>query len=578
MGPTPPSRTPLVLALVGVALPLSLLAIPAPMADASGGPYEATSPPASLAEAKDDDGRTDEASGSARQLSNIHLQLSRILSTGAARSGSWGVLAVSLEQGDTLFALNSDASLAPASNQKLITSAAALYHMGPDFRFPTFLLTDGQVEDGVLQGDLTLYGTGDPALSDRLLDSGREPFREFARTLRAQGIHTVSGDVLGDGTFFTGPSRHASWNSRNLNDWYAAPVSALSYNENMVTLRVMAGAPGQSPRVQVQPEGGHVPLLNRARTVGGSARTPLMMVRDDPDTPIELRGDMVQRQADVWRRMTVSDPATFTAGMLRSVLEEEGIRVQGRVGSVPSGDRSPVTGRTLVAPAFQAEGDAPTSPAVRTLAVHHSPPLSQLLDVLNKESHNLYGEVIFFALGRIVAGDASFEGGSRAVTDYLVRVVGLEPDGLRVEDGSGLSRFNRTTSGSLIRLLDHMHRSEHGEVFWASLPEAGNPRELRRMYRSPAAGNLRAKTGTISRVSALSGVVRSAQGEAILFSILANDVPSSWAAKRIEDDIGIQLASLSRSWQRPRDLAPPATQPAPGEPATTRADGRQDGR
>jgi serine-type D-Ala-D-Ala carboxypeptidase/endopeptidase (penicillin-binding protein 4) len=576
MGPTtPPSRTPFVLALAGIALPLSLLAVPATLADAPGGSLDAAPPPPALAEVSEGDAGADEAS----QLSNIHLQLSRILSTGAARSGTWGVLAISLEQGDTLFALNADASLAPASNQKLITSAAALYHMGPDFRFPTFLLTDGTVENGVLEGDLILYGTGDPALSDRLLGSGREPFREFARTLRARGIHTVNGDVLGDGTFFTGSPRHASWNHRNLNDWFAAPVSALSYNENMVTLRVMAAAPGHAPRVQVQPEGGHVPLINQARTVAGGARAPLMMVRDDPDQPIELRGEMVQRQADVWRRMTVSDPATFTAGIFRSVMEEEGIRVSGRVGAVSSSDGSPVTGRTLVAPAFQGEHDAPATSEVRTLAVHHSPPMSQLLEVLNKESHNLYGEVIFFALGRIAHGEASFEGGSRAVTDYLVRVVGFEPEGLQVEDGSGLSRFNRTTAGSLIRLLDHMHRSEHADVFWASLPEAGNPRELRRMYRSPAAGNLRAKTGTINRVSALSGVVTSSRGEPILFSIMANDVPSSWAAKRVEDDIGIQLASLSRSWQRsPDPVAPPAIPSIPGEAGSARADDQQDGR
>ncbi len=479
----------------------------------------------------------------------LHLQneLARALGTGAARRGQWGVMAVSASQRDTLFARNADASLAPASNQKLFTSAAALHHLGADFRYPTFLLARGEVSGGILHGDLVLYGTGDPSISDRLLSSGEDPFRSFAQELRDQGIERIRGDLLGDGTFFTGPTRRDSWNPDDLNDWFAAPISGLSFNENLVTLRIQPGSVGQTPRVLTQPRGALLDLQNVGRTVGGATRSPLMVVRDDPDDAIEIRGDIRTGQADVWRRMTVSDPPSFAASILRRVLEEEGIVVEGRTGSVSSPDESGITGRTLVAPGLQ-----PDPAALWTVAVHHSPPLSELLGVVNKRSHNLYADALLFSLGRVTEGEGSFDGGSRALTEYLTRIVGIPEEGLHVVDGSGLSRLNRARPSAFIELLAHMDVDPRGTAFWASLPEAGNQRELRRMYRSPAAGNLRAKTGTIHRVSALSGVVRSSMGEAIYFSVMANDVPSPWAAKRVEDQIGIELASFSRPlWTDP---------------------------
>ncbi len=458
------------------------------------------------------------------------------------RSSEWGVLAVSLDRGDTLVSMEADRPLAPASNQKLFTSAAALQYLGPDFRFPTYLLTDGTVEDGVLSGNLVLYGTGDPAISDRLLESAASPLRAFARTLEAAGIHTVSGDVIGDGSFFEGPSRHPSWRPSNLDHWYAAPVSSLTFNENVVTLRIRPGGPGNRPEVRTIPEGADLPLLNTAVSVGGSPASPLQVVRNAPDDSIQVRGQMNIGSGEIWRVLTVSDPAAFAASGLRSVLEEEGIRVSGSARSLNPGEPSRVTGRRLVAPAFGA-GD-PGS--LRTVAVHYSPPVRELLGVVNRRSHNLYAEALLFALGRITLGEGSFAGGSRALENFLVNQVAVPRETLRVEDGSGLSNLNRATPSSFIRLLTHVSTSDYADPFWASLPQAGSRLELRRMYRSPAAGNLRAKTGTINRVSALSGVVQSRDGEFVLFSILSNDVPSTSAAKRVEDDIGIRLASFSR--------------------------------
>ncbi len=459
----------------------------------------------------------------------------------------WGILAVSLERGDTLIALNPDAPLAPASNQKLFTSAAALHHLGRDYRFPTFLLTDGEIVDGVLHGNLILYGTGDPAISDRLLDSPRVAWLGLAEAIREAGIHSVSGKLLADDTFFTGPSRSPSWSERYLDNWYAAPVSALTFQENVVTLKMRGGTPGAPAEVRVEPEGAGLVVLNRTVSVPGSTRR-LFLDRDGAGD-IRVEGQIGTEAGELSRVLTAPEPSLVSVSVLGTVLEEGGIRIEGGVSQVRSPGDSELGWDVTAAPGFAAGGER----RLRTLGVHYSPPLHELIRVLNQVSHNLYAEILLFTLGRVTSGDGSLAGGQEALARYLTDVVGIEDGDVKVEDGSGLSAQNRATPAAYIKLLGHVANSEYAEDFWTSLPEAGRGGAggLRRMNQSPAAGNLRAKTGTIRRVSALSGIVRTADGEPVLFSILSNNVPSSSRAKRIEDAIGIELASFSRPLEAP---------------------------
>jgi len=175
-----------------------------------------------------------------------------------------------------------------------------------------------------------------------------------------------------------------------------------------------------------------------------------------------------------------------------------------------------------------------------------SPPLLEVLRVVNKESNNLMAETVAKTLGRVTLGDGSFRGGMEAVERFLIREVGVSPEEIRLRDGSGLSAENRVSAAVLIRVLHYLADSPNWDAFWDTLPEAGIRRELGRMGGTPATRNLRAKTGTMDRVSALSGMVRTRDGERILFSILANGVRSEYRAKRAEDQLGIRLASLTR--------------------------------
>lgn len=468
----------------------------------------------------------------------LREDLDRILRNARLTGHGMGLVVVSLDHGDTLFAQNPDEPLAPASNLKLYTTAAALHYLGPSFRFNTYLLANGAIRAGVLEGDLVLYGTGDPTLSERF---GSRALEEFADTLVARGIHEVRGDIVGDASYFGGTGVGIGWNPDYSNATYAAPASALSFAENVALLEIQPSAEGGRPRVRLVPGGDGIVLVNQVSTVS-SGRSSVSLARNGYDGPLTLRG-RVSRRSGTWRRwVPVSDPPLFAAGALKEALESRGITIAGGVRAVHDSANSPVQGGSLFAPA--ASG---ASPILHVLAVHTSPPLIDVLEVVNKKSHNFMAEQVLRTVGRMVAGDGSIEGGMATLNRFGHEVLGLEDSTFTAYDGSGLSPLNRVTSGGTVRLLEFAAGSPFWQAYLGTLPEAGSPSGLRRMYRTPAAGRLWAKTGTIRDVSALSGYVQSVGGEWLVFSIVNNNARSAGRAKTIEDRIGARLASFDRN-------------------------------
>ena len=470
----------------------------------------------------------------------LRQDLSALLNTPALRSAEWSVLVVSLEGGDTLFARDENRLLAPASNMKIATTAAALHFLGPRFRYRTFVFADGPIENGVLRGDLILYGTGDPGISDRFYRSRTDVFNAFARQIAEAGITRIEGAVVGDATYFSGPDLGPEWDPRDLNEWFAASVSALSFNENIVTLKILPSARlGFPPRIETIPFGFPLDVSNRAKTVVGRPRPNLWLDRVEPTARIRVDGEIRQGGPDIWRRLTVPDPAFFAARALREVLISDGISVSDPERAVHVEAESRITGRGSWAPGLP-DGDEPW-----LVARHTSPELLEYLTVVNHESHNFFAEAIIKTIGKVVNGEGSFEGGTRAVQVFATREAGIDGDQIKAVDGSGLSKSNRASAAALVGLLQHVATSDHWDAFLSTLPEAG--RSLRRMYRTRAARNLRAKTGTIDRVSALTGIVTTLDGETLLFSILSNELRSTGAAKRVEDRIGARLADFRRN-------------------------------
>ncbi|MGH7461546.1 MAG: D-alanyl-D-alanine carboxypeptidase/D-alanyl-D-alanine endopeptidase [Longimicrobiales bacterium] len=495
-------------------------------------------------------------------IAALRTDLERLIAT----PGHWSVTVVSLDRGDTLFAHSPDLPLMPASNMKLFTSAAALYYLGPNYHYNTFLLADGTIQSGVLQGDLIVYGTGDPTISDRFGQKMRV-WETFADTLAALGVREIRGNIIADASYFGGPGTAAGWETSYMNASYAAPASALSFAENIATLQIKpARETGGLPEVRLVPGGdASIAIVNEATTVAGR-RSWINVTRTTYDGPIHVRGQIGKNTLGVLRTVPVSDPALWAGCVLRETLQKRGINITGQVKAVRSPDASPVTGRLVFAPAFS------DKPPLRVLAIHESPPLFDILEVVNKKSHNLLAEQTLRTVGRVALGQGTVEAGARAVQHLLETEDANSAGELRIYDGSGLSVLNRVTTRSITHLLSFMARSPMWSDYWATLPEAGLRDGLHRMHRTAAEGNLRAKTGTIDNVSALSGYVKAANGERLAFSIISNSVPSTYRAKRVEDAIGVRLASFNRNAEgavTPFPADPAGAAPVPGPTPST---------
>jgi serine-type D-Ala-D-Ala carboxypeptidase/endopeptidase (penicillin-binding protein 4) len=492
----------------------------------------------------------------------LESDLRQIIRSAGLPQSSTAVLVVSLDQGDTIFSFNPDLALAPASNMKLFSTAAALYYLGPNFRYSTFALADGEIRDGAVHGDVVLYGTGDPAISSRMLGGALPPLRALADSLVALGVREIRGDVVGDGSYFDDAWLGDGWREEYRLASYSAPVGALSLAENIISIRALpGGAVGAPAEIRTVPSTAGLLVHNNVRTVASG--TASLRIRYDP-SGLVLDGQIPRGSGGIARSVAVVDPVNFAAAAFRSVLEAAGIQVHGGVRTVRESGSSPISMTRLIGTA-----DGQGSPAPRVIGTHLSPPLSELVTVTNHVSQNLFAEALFKTVGRVALGEGTFAAGGRAVQFFLECERPFDAAGVQFVDGSGLSPLNRMTARTTIHLLDLMTRTDVWEPFLASLPEAASPQGGRhslrgRMGGTAAARNLRAKTGTISNVSSLAGYVTAANGELLAFSIYTNDIPATWQAKRAEDAMGARLGRFTRPIATPPVAA---GEQAPGEGA-----------
>lgn len=440
------------------------------------------------------------------------------------RNGQWGAMVVSISRGDTLLSVNAGNEMLPASTMKLFTSAIALEKLGPEHSFSTDVLRDGSIDDnGVLHGDLILRGDGDPALSPRFVPGGPSaPMNTLAQFTKTMGITRVTGDIIADASAFEPGGIPEGWLSRYAGAGYAAPFSALSLNDNIIIAGVVPGAIGAIAKPFLEPETRAINVSSTVRTVAGSAvKISARLVADDR---IVVSGTIGAKAAPARYQVVVNDPARFTAGAYLSALEEQGIKVDGALRA----------------------GLTPASAVILTSMP--SPPLARIVSVMNRESINLFAEMLFRGAAR--AEDKSVVGSAvtaaSTLGEFLQMQVGVPSGAVSVTDGSGLSVLDRVTPRSLVKLLDHAHRASWGSTFHASLPVAGESDLLKtRMRETPAQGNLHAKTGTTNDVVGLSGYVTAENGEILAFAFLYNGTDRSYARETI-DAMGPTLAAFSR--------------------------------
>jgi D-alanyl-D-alanine carboxypeptidase/D-alanyl-D-alanine-endopeptidase (penicillin-binding protein 4) len=452
-------------------------------------------------------------------------QLASTLSTAigsTGRSGTWGVLVVSLTNGDTLFGFNPDRQLLPASTMKLFTSALALDQFGPSGRFETKVLRSGTLRtDGTLDGDLVLRGAGDPTLGGRFADdAGTLPMVTLARSVAAAGVRRVSGALVGDASGFDDGKVPDGWRRRYLHASYAARVSALSFNENQVI--VLVRPDGRRADISFRPAVSGMDVSNNVRVLAGSRGASIRVRQDSIAGRIVISGWIGAKSPERDYKLVVENPELFAVGALRAALQAEGVTVDGPIRIATP--RDPLT-------------------PVATLP---SPTLDRIIEQMNGESNNHYAELLFRNVARAAGSPGSAETANSLLGRFLRDKVRAAPDAVFAADGSGLSTLDRVTPRSMVQLLSYAREAPWGQVLEQSLPVAGQTETLRRrMRRSTATGNLHAKTGTTDEVASLGGYVTARNGEDLVFSVIYNG-GNRWRARDSIDRIGVALASFSR--------------------------------
>lgn len=436
-----------------------------------------------------------------------------ILTRSCNRGLRVGAKFYSLDRQQVIYARNSDSLFTPASNMKMFTSAMALKKVGPDYRFHTRLYTNGKIKGTVLKGDLYIKGFGDPSLVT-------EQMWILVNELKNLPITKIEGNIIADNSYFDGQGMLKTWKSYKGPEAYLAPMGALSFNFNTVTVYVEPGEnPGERPRVVIDPDIDYFRVRNKAVTTGSKrSRRKLIVTRLERkhQNEILIKGRVPKNVARKRFFLNVTDPQRYTVSVFKRFLNQAGVRTTGKV----------KLGRV---------------PEYATLLVdHESPPLGRILRGLNKYSNNFIAEQILKTLAAQFMGEpGTTENGVLLLQEYM-QELGFTSDQYRMVDGSGLSKANLITPDQVIALLEDAHSDlSIFPEFISALGVMGlDGSVIDRMDHKKEARKIRVKTGTLNHVSALSGYFQSQDGERFAFSILLNDVKcSNGKAMKLEDEI-----------------------------------------
>ncbi|HEV7366166.1 MAG TPA: D-alanyl-D-alanine carboxypeptidase/D-alanyl-D-alanine-endopeptidase [Gemmatimonadales bacterium] len=428
----------------------------------------------------------------------------------------WGVAVID-ENGRLLYGRNESRLFVPASNTKLVVSTVASALLPPDWKVKTSLY-GGPVVGGVLQGDLILYGRGDPTMNRRCYATDTTlagvcetdpfaPLRQLVDSLRARGVRTVAGDVVGDGSYFEPTLVHPNWEAFDLNWWYAAPVSGLGWHDNSVDFDWQPGAAVGTPgQITMTPDLGDIAFENRTVTVpaGGVSDIGDRFFRQPGTLQIWAEGTVALDHPPRTDSFALPDPNLYTARALRQALADAGVAVTGTTRST--------TDSLLYA---RQRAGAP-------LAEVTSRPLRDWVFPILNTSQNWIAEMLLKQLGKRFGKAGSWTEGLEVERRFLIDSVRVDSTQFSLSDGSGLSSSNLVSPLAFTQLLRYIRRHPRYATFASGLPQSGLTGSLRnRFVGTPLAGRVKAKTGSISRVHSLSGYIELG-GRTLTFSIVAN--------------------------------------------------------
>jgi len=450
------------------------------------------------------------------QGATLEARLQSLLNSSVATGSIASVQIADVETGRVIGERNPDLLVAPASNMKLFTTAAALDLLKPTFELTTSVYMRGTVDKtGTLRGDVKVVGGGDPTIGGRFHDGkATAVIEEWARELKKQGINAIAGNLIFEFGYMDTEYIHPTWPVDQLVNWYEAPISAFTMQEGCVMVRILPSKAGQRAIVQLEPPNTHVTVENSCVTGGGRG---IFVTRMLGTNHVIVRGGVPVRSGNSDIYVTIMNPIDYFANVTAGVLQADGIRVGGQIQLVP---RDPRPDWKLVA--------------------QHKTPLPIINYVINKKSQNHYAEELIKIIGAEVKKNGSWKGGSAAISEWLETRVKVNPSQIQQIDGSGMSRFNRVTSHAFIDLLRYMWKSPYRGEFLSSMPYSGEPdsRLKHRLNQAPYARQVYAKTGYIVGVVGLSGYVHAQSGKVYAFSFLFNKYHTGvWGVYRLQEEL-----------------------------------------
>ena len=465
---------------------------------------------------------------------DLSSRLDHIIDTAGALAHAFvGMRVVRLSDGRVLYAHNSERLFVPASNMKLFTTALALSKLGAEYRLSTQIGAEVPIDsEGTLSGDLELVGGGDPSLSGREYPYRShaaptaiysfQPMDEMADQLVARGLKRVEGNIVGDDTRYVWEPQPGPWSSDSALREYGAPVSALIVNDNTFALTVRPAAhAGDLARIMLTPPFENFAIDNRVVTVEHGMRK-IEFYRSASGHELHLWGTIPKIDAGYMQELAISDPALYAAQVLRDALLRRGVSIQGEA---------------VARHRFPDETTSVPPKLEFVFAERRSPPLLELLQVVDKVSQNLHAEM-FLREAAVASGHAGSREAGLAAMDEFLTGIGISSDEYQFTDGSGLSRDTLVSPAAITKLLVHMNQSAHRDEWLNLLPIGGEDGTLgSRFAGHPEARAIHAKTGTLDHVKTISGYAETTGNGRVAFSFLVNNFeePGPGVTKTIDE-------------------------------------------
>jgi serine-type D-Ala-D-Ala carboxypeptidase/endopeptidase (penicillin-binding protein 4) len=478
-------------------------------------------------------------------FSELQTRIGSIVNRPVTQRGTLGVKIVSLDSGKVIFENNAEKYFMPASNMKSYTVATAIEKLTPDFKFVTSVFAPAIPDkNGVIKGNLTIYGRGDVSMS--MLFSPVNPIPNYvpinadylkvieplANKIIASGVKKIEGNLVADDSYFSDDPIPGSWEWDDLQWYYGAEVSALPILDNTVDLAIKPTKVGSPCNIQILPLNSQFVVSNKCVTAAAGTKRELSVTKKLDQNILEISGVFALDDKGYRSSIAASRPAKLFADLLRQVLSQKGVKINGQNTVIGAKDK-------LTQPIQPIE-----------IARLESVPLSLIAAKTMKPSQNMFTETILRTLGEQL-GDktnpksTSTDRGISVVQNFLTSI-GIAPDAVIQHDGSGLSRHNLVTPASNVQLYTYMAKSRFANAWRESLTIGGVDGTLKnRFIGSVAANNVRGKTGTIDQVSALTGYVTTTSGEKIVFSIIINGVNAGSLRNSTIDEIVLALANFN---------------------------------